>query len=627
MSNAARTSGQAAGHVEQADRVGELVEDLLDVQLAVGAGRVVEVQVDRDAQAGDDAGRGDADADARLGVHLTDEADLGHVDTVDVEVVEEDAVEQVHARTTGQHLAQTTGVVADDEPALHRDRAAHADGDGDGPDHDRREVVAEAGGGLQRTDVVADERDVLAHHQPEDRARVVDERERQTRHTERARQGRLRDGGGFGRGRAHRAGRGATGGGLGVDLQQRTGRGASALDQLRGLGRALRQTGLGTVDVEATAAQAVERDVALGDLRVVDELDERGQALDERQVVAADRLHQAEQRDRRLADQFGQIADHRDRRGERVDDRLERTGDLAHLVGDRLDELAEQRLEVEVDVVEADRGRRDRLALVPRPRHVERADELGEAGVLATDDAGAEAQVQRGVDADHRLQLDVADVGEAQRGLAAVGDVEADAHGGVRLGVGLACGAVVAVAHLHAQEGELAAEATVARPVALDDGTGVVGQRRQRIAHDRTARAGVLPEADVGLQGELGVGATRRRQRLADADVRAGLAAQAEVDDEAPTDARSEGAGEAQRHAVETQVERQRGGRGLTDREHDPQVLHRSAGSPRRRSCRPARRRSRGTPRCRSPPRWDHRSASSGSRAARCRRPCSAAAE
>ena len=45
---------------------------------------------------GDDAGRGDADAHARLGVDLADETDLGNVDAVGVEVVEEDAVEQVH---------------------------------------------------------------------------------------------------------------------------------------------------------------------------------------------------------------------------------------------------------------------------------------------------------------------------------------------------------------------------------------------------------------------------------------------------------------------------------------------------------------------------------------------------
>ena len=73
------------------------------------------------------------------------------------------------------------GVVADGEAAAHADLAADRDRDRHRADHDRAEVVAEAGRGLQRAGVPADERGVPADEQAEDLAGVVEEREAQAR--------------------------------------------------------------------------------------------------------------------------------------------------------------------------------------------------------------------------------------------------------------------------------------------------------------------------------------------------------------------------------------------------------------------------------------------------------------
>ena len=120
---------------------GQLVDDLVDPQLAVGIGTVVEVEREGQLDAATDAGRDDHQIDRRTGEHPPEELDLGDVVAVGVEVVDEDAVEQRCPRAAVEQLADAAGVVADREPALDADLTADRDRDRDRADHDRTEVV------------------------------------------------------------------------------------------------------------------------------------------------------------------------------------------------------------------------------------------------------------------------------------------------------------------------------------------------------------------------------------------------------------------------------------------------------------------------------------------------------
>src|SRR6266516_4960516 len=134
---------ETAAHPEQADRVAQLVADVLEGHLAVRGG-VVEEEVDRQLQAGFDARLDDLEVHLGPGVHRPDQLDDRNLLAVAVGV-EEQSVEQLVGRPAVDDLAQTGGVVAEFEVAVDLDGSADDDRDGYRSDHERAEAVLEAG--------------------------------------------------------------------------------------------------------------------------------------------------------------------------------------------------------------------------------------------------------------------------------------------------------------------------------------------------------------------------------------------------------------------------------------------------------------------------------------------------
>ena len=177
---------QLAAHLEQADRVAQLVKHLVQPQLAVVVGPVVQVEIDRQGDSAVDARSRKADVNARPGANRTDQGNFGNVPSRGIEVVDEHAADQVDRGSRAgllphERLADPESVVAHREAALERRRPFDEHAHRYRPDRDAAVRNPQRRHRHHLARVETHQRDVLTHQQAEDLAGILQKWEREAR--------------------------------------------------------------------------------------------------------------------------------------------------------------------------------------------------------------------------------------------------------------------------------------------------------------------------------------------------------------------------------------------------------------------------------------------------------------
>ena len=349
-----------------AELVQEVVGDLVEPDPAVLV-RVVQEHEGLEADAQPDPGLGEADVELGRGRDARGELE-DRLLRVEVQAVEQ---RERIAEPAVEEVAQAERVVAegrriDDDSGRDPERDAERA-------VDREELrVGELERELGQVDL--DDRDVVAHQQAEDLARVLEQREADEVAEVAVGQavGEATPSAGSTRARRRRGRR--------RRRRCRRRRCRAAIDRAAvevGVPQAVGGVGA-EIDRPLEEREVAERQDQRGIVRVdvrdaVDERDDVGDRVD--QVRVDEPGHAGEVDERDVAP--GEVRDHRDRRGDDVDYRLERLGELLHLVDDRRQELGDEAAEVEADVAELDHVQ----ALGDRVADVAEADQLARVAV------------------------------------------------------------------------------------------------------------------------------------------------------------------------------------------------------------------------------------------------------